>query len=122
MAYIFPMEFIETPTFTRLILELLTDEEYRGLQLSLKEHPDQGVLIKGGGSLRKLRVAIRGKGKSGGARIIYYRLTARGQILLLLAYAKNRKDDLSAEETVLLRALAEKEFGCKEQNYGQATF
>jgi hypothetical protein len=108
------MEFIETPTFTRLILELLTDDEYRGLQLSLKERPDQGVLIKGGGGLRKLRVATGGKGKSGGARIIYYRLTARGQILLLLAYAKNRKDNLSAEESAILRALVEKELGRKD--------
>jgi hypothetical protein len=108
------MEFIETPTFTRLILELLTDDEYRGLQLDLKERPDLGVLIKGGGGLRKLRVATKGKGKSGGARIIYYWLTVRGQILLLLAYAKNKKDTLSAEELALLRALAKKELECKD--------
>ncbi len=105
------MEFIETPIFTRQALELFSDAEYRELQLSLAEHPDQGDTIKGSGGLRKVRVAAKGKGKSGGVRVIYYWITARGQVYLLLAYSKNRKDNLSAEELALLRALAEKELG-----------
>jgi hypothetical protein len=103
------MEFIETPVFTRQILELLTDDEYRGLQLSLWERPDQGDLIKGGGGIRKIRVAAKDKGKSGGIRVIYYWLTEQGQIYLLLAYPKSKKDDLSAGELALLSALVRKE-------------
>ena len=33
------MEFIETPVFTRLVLELLPDDEYRELQFMLADNP-----------------------------------------------------------------------------------
>lgn len=111
MAYHLFMEFIETPIFTRLVLELLTDDEYRELQISLMERPDQGDLIKGSGGIRKIRAAAKGKGKSGGVRVIYYWITARGQIYMLLAYPKNKKDDLNAEELAVLSALVQKELG-----------
>lgn len=65
------MEFIETPTFTRLITSLLTDDEYGGLQVDLAENPELGDLIKGGGGIRKVRCAVQGRGKSGGVRVIY---------------------------------------------------
>jgi hypothetical protein len=103
------MEFIETHVFTRQILELLTDDEYWALQLRLWERPDQGDLIRGGGGIRKVRVAAKSKGKSGGIRVIYYWLTEQGQVYMLLAYPKNRKDDLSAGELALLSALVQKE-------------
>ena len=105
------MEFIETAIFTRQALELFSEDEYRELQLGLAERPDQGDIIKGSGGLRKIRVAAKGKGKRGGVRVIYYWITAREQIYLLLAYSKNYKDNLSAEELALLRALMKKELG-----------
>ena len=43
------MEFVETPTFTRLVTALLSDEEYRALQNELLEDPERGALIQGGG-------------------------------------------------------------------------
>lgn len=52
------MEFIETPTFTRLLTALLTDDEYAGLQSDLVENPERGDIIKGGGGIRKLRYAL----------------------------------------------------------------
>ena len=65
------MEFIETPTFTRLVTQLLTDDEYREMQNVLMEDPERGDIIKGGGGIRKLRYAVQGRGKSGGFRAIY---------------------------------------------------
>jgi hypothetical protein len=109
MAYIYFMVFIETPVFTQMILELLTDDEYRALQLSLGERPEQGDIIKGSGGIRKVRAVAKGKGKRGGARALYYWIASRGQIYMLLAYPKNTKDDLTAEELALLRALVAKE-------------
>lgn len=103
------MELIETPIFTRLVTELLTDDEYRNLQLSLTEYPEAGDIIKGSGGIRKIRVAAKGKGKSGGARVIYYWIMAREQIYLLLAYPKNKKEELTAEELTTLCALVKKE-------------
>jgi hypothetical protein len=49
------MIFIETPTFTRLIVALLDDDEYAKLQAELVKRPDAGDLIKDGGGIRKLR-------------------------------------------------------------------
>ena len=46
------MEFIETPTFTRMVTALLSDDEYRHLQNELVEDPERGDIIKGGGGTR----------------------------------------------------------------------
>ena len=64
------MEFIETPTFTRLLTDLLTDDEYADLQNVLIENPERGDILKGGGGIRKLRHAQPGRGKSGGADLL----------------------------------------------------
>jgi mRNA-degrading endonuclease RelE of RelBE toxin-antitoxin system len=66
------MRFIETPIFTEAVTELLDDEEYRSLQLALLLRPESGPLIPRSGGLRKIRWALKGKGKRGGCRIIYY--------------------------------------------------
>jgi len=80
------MEFIETPTFTRLLAALLTDDEYAGLQNVLVENPERGDIIKGGG-----------------VRVIYYWLRDDGQIYMLLIYPKSKKDNLTDREIALLR-------------------
>ena len=99
------MEFIETPVFTRCIEALLSDDEYRELQFQLATNPACGDLIKGGGGIRKVRFSAKGKGKSGGVRVIYYWITAKYQIYMLLVYPKNKKDTLSDKETAILREL-----------------
>ena len=99
------MEFIETPTFTRLLTSLLSDEEYRVLQNVLVENPERGDILKGGGGIRKLRHALPGRGKSGGVRAIYYWIKDDHQIYMLLIYPKSKKDTLTDQETALLREL-----------------
>ena len=104
LAYIIrAVEFIETPTFTRLLAALLSDDDYARLQNVLVENPGRGDLIHGGGGIRKLRFALPGRGKSGGVRVIYYWLRDDGQIYMLLIYPKSKKDDLTDRETALLR-------------------
>lgn len=49
------MIFIETPIFTRLVQGLLSDDEYRLLQMALMIQPDLGPVIQGSGGLRKVR-------------------------------------------------------------------
>ncbi len=61
------LSFRETSRFTNRVVELLDDEAYAKLQLYLAEFPAAGDLIKGGGGIRKLRYALPGRGKSGGA-------------------------------------------------------
>lgn len=64
----------------------------------LKENPDQGTAI--GKSCRKIRLAIKskGKGKSGGARVITNFVVANGAVYLLSIYDKSDKDTLSDKE------------------------
>jgi len=66
------MVFIETPIFTKLVIELLSDDSYAELQQMLLLRPDAGDVIPGSGGLRKVRWRIAGQGKRGGLRIIYY--------------------------------------------------
>ena len=102
---IIDMEFIETPTFSRAVCELMDDDEYRAAQNRLIDTPACGDLIQGGGGIRKLRVAALGRGKSGGVRFIYYWKKNEYQIYMLLAYSKSRKDSLTEQETAILRDL-----------------
>lgn len=105
------MIFLETPVFTRQIKELVDDEDYRLLQARLIANPDAGDLIPRSGGLRKVRMGVAGRGKRGGARVIYYWVTAKSQIYMLLAYAKNVQEDLTEEQLRLMRDLVKREFG-----------
>jgi len=105
------LEIVETSVFTRQITALLHDDEYRRLQFGLAANPSAGALIRGGGGIRKVRVAVGGRGKSGGARVIYYWAVRRDVILMLFAYSKNMADDLTASQTAELAKAVKKELG-----------
>ena len=82
------MEFIETSVFTRIITELLDPDEYRTLQDALILRPEAGDVIPG----------AEGRGKRGGLRVIYYFKNDMGQIYLLYAYPKNKRENLTQEQ------------------------
>lgn len=99
------MVIIETPLFTKLIQDMLPDEDYRLLQQTLLLRPEAGVLIRGGGGLRKIRWNLPGSGKRGGLRIIYYWDVPQETIYMLLPYRKSRRDDLTPAQLKVLRDL-----------------
>lgn len=101
------MEFIETPTFTRLVLGLMEDDDYAKLQAALALQPDLGKVIPGSGGIRKARWAGSGRGKRGGLRIIYYWQVAEDKIWMLLAYRKSEREDLSRDQIRQLKILVE---------------
>ena len=105
------MELIETSVFTRQITELLDDDEYRQFQTELAANPARGPVIRGGGGIRKIRVAVGSRGKSGGARVIYYWAVRRNLILLLFAIPKNVAANLTAAQTAQLAKIVKEEFG-----------
>ncbi len=57
------MVIIETKIFTRIIKELMTDDQYKELQEALVSRPDLGDLIKDSGGLRKVRWNLQNRGK-----------------------------------------------------------
>ena len=104
------MVIIETSIFTRQVQALLSNEEYRQLQLALIIHPEMGAVIPGSGGLRKVRWSIGGRGKRGGVRVIYYWAVVHDRILMLFMYAKNEQDDLTPERLKVLRRIIEEEY------------
>ncbi|MGK0172066.1 MAG: hypothetical protein ACI9W2_003800 [Gammaproteobacteria bacterium] len=87
--------FVETPLFSRLVVEYLPDDDYAELQLALAANPEAGPVIRGAGGVRKLRWSRPGQGKRGGLRIIYYVRSVNGVIWLLTLYPKNVTDDIA---------------------------
>lgn len=104
------MVIIETSVFTRQVRKLLSDEEYRQLQNELVRKPKRGAVIRGSGGLRKIRWAAKGKGKSGGARVIYYSAARKDQLLMLFIYPKNERDDLSRTQLNILSSIVKEEY------------
>ena len=88
------MEFIRFATFEKSAARIFSEGDVLELELALTIDPLAGDLIPGARGLRKLRRPLAGRGKRGGARVIYYFVTAQDTILLLHAYAKNSAGDL----------------------------
>jgi hypothetical protein len=105
------MMFVESPWFSHWREEHLDDEAFRTLQNLLILNPESGASIAGSGGLRKLRIALPGRGKRGGARLIYYWRTGEERFYLLLAYAKNVQDDLTTKQLRRLKAAMTEDLG-----------
>lgn len=97
------MIFIEDHGFAKRREALLDDDEFFELLEFLAARPEIGKVIKGSGGLRKIRWALRGQGKRGGARVIYFWWISDDKVLLLDIYPKNEKEDLSSQEIKQLR-------------------
>jgi hypothetical protein len=104
------MVFIETSIFTRQVQALLTDAELRELQEALALRPGMGSLLVGGGGLRKARWTRAGQGKSGGIRVIYYWEVTADQILMLFAFAKGERANLTSAQLKILKQIAEEDY------------
>ena len=103
------MLFIETPIFTKLVTDLMPDDEYRKIQLALVLRPEAGKIIPGSGGLRKIRWKSSGSGKRGGLRLIYFWDVQVDRIYMLLIYKKSKQEDLTPSQLKILRNLV-KEF------------
>lgn len=90
------ISFVETKLFTRLVGELLGDDEYARLQHALIANPEHGDVITGSGGVRKMRWGAPGRGKRGGLRVIYFLRTKQGQIWMLTLYPENVADTIPA--------------------------
>ena len=98
MSRAVPITVIETPEFQISVKKLMTDEERTLLVDYLAYHPLAGDLIPGTGGVRKLRWGLEGRGKRGGARVIYFVHDAHMPLFALTIYAKNAQADLSQSD------------------------
>jgi hypothetical protein len=99
---------VETPPYLADAERIFSAEERTAIVDAVSDDPRCGVVIPGTGGVRKLRVAASGRGKRGGARVIYLFGGDSLPVFLLAVFAKNEKSDLSrAERNDLARATAE---------------
>ena len=97
---------LQLPKFKSEATELIGADGIEAVAVYLIDHPDAGDVISGAGGARKLRWAAKGKGKRGGARIIYVYIVVAARIYLLRCYAKNVRTDLAEREKKELRQIA----------------
>lgn len=86
---------IETPTFQKQADRLWNEEERLEFVAWIAANPDTGDVIPGADGARKVRWALSGQGKRGGARVIYFNLTEREIVLLVAVYAKNERENMT---------------------------
>jgi hypothetical protein len=93
-----PITVVETPEFLSATRKLLTDEDRAVLVDYLAHNPGAGELVQGTGGVRKLPWGLEGRGRRGGARVIYFYHSANIPLFALTAYAKNDRADLSQRD------------------------
>ena len=97
---------VETPTYLAIANKLFSEEERADIVAMLAADPECGDLIRGAAGFRKVRVARKGMGKSGGARVVYIWRNQRFPLFLITVFAKNQKENLSMAERNTLRKRA----------------
>jgi hypothetical protein len=99
------MTVVETPGFLREASAALTENERAELVSYLAANPEAGDVMPQTGGARKVRWKTRGRGKSGGTRVIYYYHNASLPLFLLNVFAKNEKANLTKAERNEMKAL-----------------
>jgi mRNA-degrading endonuclease RelE of RelBE toxin-antitoxin system len=89
---------VETPPYLADAERLFKINERAAIVDRVAVDPRCGVVIPGSGGIRKLRFGFGGRGKRGGARVIYLFGGDDVPVFLLAAFAKNEKADLTAAE------------------------
>lgn len=97
---------VETQTYLTRASKLLSLAEQAEVVSSIAANPLQGVLMKGLGGIRKMRIGLEGRGKRGGGRVVYWFHSTEFPAVLLWVFAKNDAADLTAEQRKVLQSVA----------------
>jgi hypothetical protein len=81
----------------------LDDISYLDFQKELMSMPDRGDVMQGSGGLMKVRMRLPGRGKIGGARVIYLHLKQHDVIILFYLYTKAKIETLTAPQLKSLK-------------------
>lgn len=98
---------IETATFEKYAADIWSNEDREAFKAWIARYPETGKVIPNSGGLRKVRWSIDGKGKRGGARVIYFNRLENGVIVLLIVYTKAKFDNLPTAFLKQLKEVAE---------------
>ena len=89
---------VETPTFQKQAEKIWSESERMDFIDWIAENPFSGDVIPGAQGARKVRWSVAGRGKRGGARVIYFNLTNQGVLILLMVYTKSEQANLEPGE------------------------
>jgi hypothetical protein len=95
--------FRTTPYFEWLAKKTVPKGAFEAVKEELRLNPRKGDVIQGTGGARKMRVSLPGRGKSGGAKVIYVYIEVYGVIFFLFVYTKNQQADLTDAQRKALR-------------------
>ncbi|TAK72075.1 MAG: addiction module toxin RelE, partial [Gammaproteobacteria bacterium] len=99
------IEIKATPRFMRLATKAMTPEALQELIYTLALDPEQGVIIRDTGGIRKVRWATgKGGGKRGGLRVLYY-FDGEYIVLLVTLFKKSDQENIDASEKAEMRKL-----------------
>lgn len=99
-------EIVSLSGYESQVSALLDEEERMAMEFFIACAPEEHPVIPGSGGFRKARWSRRGKGKSGGFRVVYFFLAGPGRIYMAAIYAKSRKETLSGADQNVLAKLA----------------
>jgi len=89
---------IETPTFTKQADKIWSDDERLSFIDYIVQNPTAGGVIPNADGVRKVRWAVKGIGKRGGVRVVYFNQDAEGVIYLVAIYQKSDKANITSKE------------------------
>jgi hypothetical protein len=101
------LTFIELPLFTSLVLQVTDDHFLNELQNDLLKDPEKGSIIPRLHGLCKVRMALQGRSRSGGARVIYLYLRQHQALIFFYLYTKAKSENLTPDQEKRLRAAVE---------------
>lgn len=101
-----PVTVAETELFTKVAHDCMSKTELEAFKFFIACNPTAGDIIPGTGGVRKVRWGIGNRGKSGGARVIYYFMTPNYPIYLLTAYSKSKKASLTDSQKQDIKRIA----------------
>ncbi len=98
---------VETPEFIRCAKKLdLSDNERESFIDLIASNPEAGNEISGTSGMRKVRIAGKGKGKSGGYRVITFFTGSDIPVFLITVYGKDQKVNITAAEKKAMKTLS----------------
>lgn len=98
---------VETPTFLASAAKAGMTESERIAAINLiAANPLAGDIMPGGGGVRKVRVPGRGKGKSGGYRVLTYYLTENEPVYLVSVINKDKAANLNDAQLAAFKSIA----------------
>ena len=76
----------------------LTEKDIEDIEDFLLTNPTAGRMIPGTGGVRKVRIRLPNRGKSGGARVVYVDFANYEKMYMLTVYGKGVKENLTQVE------------------------